>query len=231
MTTKNELNEKLATLQKEIERTKNELTKIEKEETIDIQENDEIKPLIVKLTNLYKKYNIPFELKWPNKLKSVIVFNTFNLKDQEDFSYNTMEELKTWFEKQIFLAKIYKELFKNFIGKDVSYLHETDIKNTFTFRAQGYNFILELRSNKKVKSLKVYYSDWSSHIQMLFDHYGVKLEIEGSTYEDEFSCDYNASFNVNLSTEKENFNLSLLSDVMNELVDKLEGFPKIEFKD
>lgn len=55
MTTKNELNEKLATLQKEIERTKNELTKIEKEETIDIQENDEIKPLIVKLTNLYKK--------------------------------------------------------------------------------------------------------------------------------------------------------------------------------
>lgn len=231
MTTKNELNNKLAKLQKEIELTQKELTKIEISEKINIRESEEIKPLIVKLTNLYKKYGLPFELKWFDKPTSVIIFNTFNLKEQEDFIYKTVDDLKDWLINQIFLTKIYKELFKNFIGKDVSYLHETDIKNTFTFRAHNYDFILELRSNKKVKSLKVYYSDWSSHIQMLFDHYGVKLEIEGSTYEDEFSCDYNASFNVNLSTEKENFNLSLLSDVMNELVDKLEGFPKIEFKD
>lgn len=141
-----------------------------------------------------------------------------------------MEELKTWFEKQIFLTKIYKELFKNFIGKDVSYLHETDIKNTFTFRARGYNFILELYANKKVKSLEVYYSDYSSHIQMLFDHYGVKLDIEGRTYENEYSCDNIANFHVNISTAKENFNLSNLSNVINELVDKLELFPQIKFK-
>lgn len=230
MTTKNELNEKLAKLQEEIELTQKELTKIEINEKINICESEEIKPLIVKLTSLYKKYDLPFELKWTDKPTSVIVFNTFNLREQEYFDYNTLEELKTWFEKQIFLTKIYKELFKNFIGKDVSYLHETDIKNTFTFRARDYDFILELRSNKKVKSLKVLYSNWSDHIQMLFDHYGMKLEIEGDINEDSCYSKYKEGFIVNISTEKENFNLSVLSDVINELVDKLEGFPKIEFR-
>ena len=84
-----------------------------------------------------------------------------------------------------------------------------------------------------MKSLEVYYSDYSdysSHIQMLFDHYGVKLDIEGGTYDNEYSCDNIANFHVNISTAKENFNLSNLSNVINELVDKLELFPQIKFK-
>lgn len=183
------------------------------------------------MTGLYKKYNIPFELKWPNKLKQVIVFNTFKYKEQENFSYNTIDELKSWFEKQIFLTKIYKELFKNFIGRDVFYLQETNKKNKFTFRACGYQFVLELCSNKKVKSLTALYSDYFSHIQMLFDHYGIKLDIEGGTYENKYSHNHTANFNVNISTTKENFDLTELSTVTKELVNKLELFPQIKFKD
>ena len=231
MSTKTELKDKIVSLQNEIECTKKELTKIEKEEIINVQENDEIKSLIIKLTCLYKEYDIPFELRWPNKLKSVIIFNTFKYKEQENFSYNTIDELKSWFEKQIFLTKIYKELFKNFIGRDVFYLQETNEKNKFTFRACGYQFVLELRSNKKVKTLTVLYTDYSSHIQMLFDHYGVKLDIEGRTYENEYSRDCPANFNVNISTTKENFDLTELSTITKELVDKLELFPQVKFKD
>lgn len=179
---------------------------------------------------MYKKYELPFELKWVDKAMLVVIFNTFNLKEQDNFTYKTVDELKNWLTHQISLTKIYKELFKNFIGKDVSYLHQTNFKNTFTFKARNYDFILELRSDKKVRSLKVFYSDWSTHIQMLFDHYGVKLEIEGDTNEDSCYREYKEGFSVSLSTEKENFNLSLLSNVMNELIEKIELFPKIEFK-
>ena len=43
--------------------------------------------------------------------------------------------------------------------------------------------------------------------------------------------DYNASFDIALSCEKENFDLAELSSVIDELVEKLENAPKIEFLD
>ena len=66
---------------------------------------------------------------------------------------------------------------------------------------------------------------------MAFENLGLRLEITGTIYEDEFSRDYNASFGIALLCEKENFDLADLPSVIDELVEKLENAPKIEYMD
>lgn len=222
------LNKELAELQDKIKQTENELIKSEIE-----FKNSHIKPLKIKLNKLYKDKNIPFVLEISTEKKTAEIFNTLKGPNvvHEYFKYQTINDLETFIKQQIFMTRIYNELFKNDITKNVSFLKEQSPKKLFAFGTKDYDFKLELNSNKKVKSLIVKKIDYASKVKIAFENLGLRLEITGTIYEDEFRRDYNASFDIALSCEKENFDLAELSSVIDELVEKLENAPKIEYLD
>lgn len=216
----NQLDE-LTQLQKELEKSKAEF------------ERSQAKNMQAKLNNLYKDKNIPFVLEISTEKKTAEIFNTLKGPNtvHEYFKYQTINELESFIKQQIFMTRIYNELFKNDITKNVCFLKEQSPKKLFAFRTKDYDFKLELNSNKKVKSLIVKKIDYASKAKIAFENLGLRLEITGTIYEDEFRRDYNASFDIALSCEKENFDLAELSSVIDELVEKLENAPKIEFLD